>query len=313
MTNPPKHIFGPVPSRRLGRSLGVDVVPFKTCTYDCIYCELGRTTDKTVLRCEYAALDDVVTELDDRLKTIPAPDYITLAGSGEPTLYSRLGELIGRIKQKTSIPLAVLTNGSLFWDAEVRNALAQADLVLPSLDAGDDNAYQKINRPHSSIAFETMAAGLEAFRREYSKPVWLEVLLVGGITDSDQEVEKIARLAKRIQPDRVQLNTAVRPAAEHYARIVPAEKLHELANHFHPLPVDCIAEFHGGEFPSGRSVPDGEIISLLQRRPCTLKDIAESMGGSPRELQNQLKHLCAAGQIAIEKKQNRYFYIVQTH
>ena len=139
------HIFGPVPSRRLGRSLGIDLVPHKTCSYDCIYCQLGRTTCKTIERKEWVPLDAVVAELETKLS--PRPDYVTLSGSGEPTLYSRLDELIDRIKHLTDIPVAVLTNGSLLWQEVVQQQLAAADLVMPSLDAGNATAFHLVNRP----------------------------------------------------------------------------------------------------------------------------------------------------------------------
>ncbi|MCK4625431.1 MAG: radical SAM protein, partial [Phycisphaerae bacterium] len=170
------YIFGPVPSRRLGRSLGVDLVPFKTCSYDCIYCQLGRTTNKTIQRKEWVPLDDVVAELKTNLSS--QPDYITLSGSGEPTLYSRTGELIDRIKAVTDVPVAVLTNGSLLWNQEVCAQLMNADLIVPSLDAGDEMMFRAVNRPHEDISFEKMLKGLIEFRREYQGQYWLEVMFL---------------------------------------------------------------------------------------------------------------------------------------
>ena len=152
------HVFGPVPSRRLGRSLGVDLVPFKTCTYDCVYCQLGRTTNKTMERREWVPLDEVLAELKAKLHC--RPDYITLSGSGEPTLYSRMGELIERVQSMTDTPVAVLTNGSLLWQSEVRAQVMAADLVIPSLDAGNAPMFSAVNRPHETIAFERMIDGL---------------------------------------------------------------------------------------------------------------------------------------------------------
>jgi len=156
------YVFGPVPSRRLGRSLGVDVVPLKTCTYDCIYCQLGRTTRKTTERREWVPLEDVISELAEKLSA--EPDYVTLSGSGEPTLYSRIGELIQRIKRLTDIPVAVLTNGSLLWDPGVRKDLLRADLVVPSLDAADAGMFRVVNRPHEDISFDQMLRGLKESR-----------------------------------------------------------------------------------------------------------------------------------------------------
>jgi len=171
-----KYVYGPVASRRLGRSLGVDLVPFKTCTYDCVYCQLGRTTHRTIQRGEYVPVDAVLAGLKAKLALGPKPDYISLAGSGEPTLHARIGDLIAGIKLMTRIPIAVLTNGSLLWVPEVQDALMEADLVLPSLDAGDEPMFQRVNRPHPEILFEGMVDGLAAFTARFRKLVWLEVL-----------------------------------------------------------------------------------------------------------------------------------------
>ena len=183
-------IFGPVPSRRLGRSLGVDLVPFKTCTYNCIYCQLGRTTNRTLERHEWVPLDDVLGELETKLAT--QPDYITLSGSGEPTLYSRTGELIERIKSLTDVPVAVLTNGSLLWDADIRSQLMDADLVIPSLDAGDGAMFQAVNRPHEDISFEEMLSGLIEFCRQFRGQYWLEVMFLAGHNAIHDEAAKLA-------------------------------------------------------------------------------------------------------------------------
>ena len=222
-----RYIFGPVPSRRLGRSLGVDLVPFKTCTYDCIYCQLGRTTNKTVERREWVPLDDVLAELKDKLAT--SPDYITLSGSGEPTLHSRIGEVIEQIRSLTDVPVAVLTNGSLLWQEDVRRQLVTADLVVPSLDAGNRTVFQVVNRPHPDISFEKLLEGLAAFRNEYGGMYWLEVFVLAGYTAIPAEAQKLAECVRRIAPDRVQLNTVTRPPAEDYAMAVDRQRLEELA------------------------------------------------------------------------------------
>jgi wyosine [tRNA(Phe)-imidazoG37] synthetase (radical SAM superfamily) len=187
-----QHIFGPVPSRRLGRSLGVDLVPFKTCTYDCIYCQLGRTTNKTVQRKEWVPIDIIINQLKAKIDS--KPDYITLSGSGEPTLYLRLEELIFKIKDVTDIPVAVLTNGSLLWLPEVRNALKTADMVVPSLDAGSSRIFQYVNRPHPDITFNRMLQGLVDFRKDYSGKYWLEVFLLAGVTTLEAEVNILLKL-----------------------------------------------------------------------------------------------------------------------
>ncbi|MCL5097356.1 MAG: radical SAM protein, partial [Candidatus Omnitrophica bacterium] len=208
----------------------MDLVPFKTCTYDCIYCQLGRTTNLTVQRKEWVPMDAVLDELKQKL--VCRPDYITLSGSGEPTLHSRLGEIIEHIQAMSDVPVAVLTNGSLLWQKEVREELALANVVLPSLDAGDAVKFAFINRPHSIIAFEQMVEGLIAFRREFTGQYWLEVFLLGGYTAIEADVKKLATWVKRIRPNRVQLNTVTRPPAEDFASSVPPEALAHFARYF---------------------------------------------------------------------------------
>ncbi len=279
------YVYGPVPSRRLGRSLGVDLVPYKSCTYDCIYCQLGRTTNKTTERKEWAPVSDIVSELEGKLET--RPDYITLSGSGEPTLHSRIGDIIEKIRQMTSIPVAVLTNGSLLWDGEVRRELASAHLVVPSLDAGDAAMFEAVNRPHPEISFENMLDGLISFRKEYSGQYWLEVFLLTGHTALGLEATKLAECAGRINPDRVQLNTATRPAAEDWAAAVPSERLKDFTEIFSPK-AEVIADFRDiHQEPLFRAGQE-EIIHMLRRRPCTPNDIAN---GLPMHLNDVLKYL----------------------
>jgi len=275
-----KYVFGPVPSRRLGRSLGVDLVPFKTCTYDCIYCQLGRTTCKTIERKKWTPIDAVLDELKQKLAC--RPDYITLSGSGEPTLHSRIGELINAIQVMTNIPVAVLTNGSLLWQPEVRAQLANANVVLPSLDAGDEFRFRAINRPHAEISFARMVAGLVDFRREFRGQYWLEVFLLDGYTALKSEVAKLAEWVERIQPDKVQLNTVARPPAEEFAVVVPSERLNELARLFQPA-AEVIADHRGSGMRSKVQAGRGAVLGLLRRRPCTVKDVADGLGLHPTE------------------------------
>ncbi len=304
------YIFGPVPSRRLGRSLGVDLVPFKTCSYDCIYCQLGRTTNKTTQRKEWVPLDEVVAEL--RTKLSSAPDYITLSGSGEPTLYSRTGELIDRIKGMTDIPVAVLTNGSLLWKADVRSQLMNADLVVPSLDAGDEGMFRAVNRPHEDISFEKMLQGLIDFRREFQGQYWLEVFLLAGHNVITAEVEKLANCVSRIKPDRLQLNTATRPPAEDYAVTVERSRLNELAAMFTP-PAEVIADFRGvhqqREFAAGRE----GVMELLRRRPCSIDDIADGLGMHKNEVVKYVEELSAENAIEHSSVAGKLYYKATAH
>ena len=300
-----RHIFGPVPSRRLGRSLGVDLVPFKTCTYDCIYCQLGRTTHKTVDRREWVPMDEVLAELKAALST--RPDYITLSGSGEPTLFSRLDELIDRIRSLTTVPVAVLTNGSLLWHEDVRRQLRDAHLMIPSLDAGDAAMFQAVNRPHESIPFDRMLEGLISLRSGYAGEYWLEVFLLADLSAADGEVDKIVECVRRIRPQRVQLNTATRPTAEDYAVMVPRARLTELAARFEPL-AEVIADYRGvharSEFQAGRD----SVLEMVQRRPCSLDDIAEGLGMHRNEAVKYVEELDASGWLDKQVSGGRLFY-----
>jgi len=299
------YIFGPVPSRRLGRSLGIDIVPFKTCTYDCIYCQLGRTTCKTIERREWVSLDDIINEVKEKLST--RPDYITLSGSGEPTLFSRIGELIDRIRGITDTPIAVLTNGSLLWQDEVRRQVRIADLVIPSLDAADEMRFRYINRPHESISFKKMLNGLIVFRQEFQGPYWLEVFLLAGYTAIEAEVMKLAKCVELIRPDRVQLNTVTRPPAESFAEGVSRESMAILATMFNPH-AEVIADFHSiheeAEFVAGRE----EILNMLRRRPCSIEDIAAGLGMHRNEVVKYVEELSAENVIEQTLTAGKLYY-----
>ena len=296
-------VYGPVPSRRLGRSLGVDLVPFKTCTYDCIYCQLGPTTDKTLRRDRWIDPAVVVDQVRSRLES--RPDVIAVAGSGEPTLHEGLGEVIAGIKAVTDIPVAVLTNGSLLSRADVRRALAAADIVLPSLDAPDERLFRLVNRPHDGLGFARMVDGLVAFREGYAGQIWLEIMLLDGLTGSDVEVARLATLAARIKPDRIQLNTVVRPPMEHAAQRVSAERLHEFAAAFTPR-AEVIAAVSAAEGTG--AARRAEVLALLARRPCTVEDIATGLGIHRGEALKAASALVASGAAEEREHEGRAFY-----
>jgi len=304
-----KYLYGPVPSRRLGQSLGIDLAPFKTCTYDCIYCQLGRTTNKTMERRPYVPVHDILEELKIKLEAGETPDYISIAGSGEPTLHSEIGELIGMIKSMTSIPVAVLTNGSLLYKPQVSEALMRADLVIPSLDAGDETLFRYVNRPHNGISFDNMVSGLIEFTCDFQGQVWLEVLLVSGVTGMDADVKKIAALAKIISPAKVQLNTVCRPSSEEYACAVERKQMENLAGLFAGT-VEIISNDQPSLYSStaSRATVDNEIVSLLARRPCTLADICAGLGLHPHEAAKMLKKLVDEERIRTLRADHEVFY-----
>jgi wyosine [tRNA(Phe)-imidazoG37] synthetase (radical SAM superfamily) len=222
-----KYLFGPVPSRRLGMSLGIDLVPHKICSLNCIYCECGCTTNLTLKRKEYVPYNDVVKELDNYFSNNPNPDYITFSGSGEPTLNSRIGDVLQFIKlKKPDIPVAVLTNGTLFYQKQPRRELLNADLVLPSLDAASELSFRKINRPFHNLNIQMYIQGLQDFRNEYKGKIWLEVLIIPGYNDSNADLKLLKQAFDKIQPEIIQLNTLDRPGAVSDIRAATRTELH---------------------------------------------------------------------------------------
>jgi wyosine [tRNA(Phe)-imidazoG37] synthetase (radical SAM superfamily) len=304
------YLFGPVPSRRLGRSLGVDLIPPKTCPYHCIYCEVGPTTQHTRDRRDYHA-DLIMRELEDYLQH-PAgePDFITLAGSGEPTLNLGLGRIIARIKELTDTPVAVLTNGALLYLPEVRRELAAADVVLPSLDAAREETFRAINRPVPELTLAQLLGGLAALRREFSGQIWLEVMLLQGLNDSEVELAALSRAIRELAPDRVQLNTAVRPVVEARARPLTREEMTAIAS-FLGGPVEVIAAFNGAGAPAP-GAGDADLLEMLARRPMTAPDLARALGLPLNLVQKRLEDLCKSGLISHNIYQDQGFYRCQS-
>ena len=300
------YVFGPVPSRRLGRSLGVDLVPYKTCTYDCIYCQIGRTTNKTSHRQSWGAIDEILSQIGAKLSL--KPDFITLSGSGEPTLCTRIGELIQRIKAITDIPVAVITNGSLLCLARVREALKEVDLVVPSLDAGSDEVFQVINRPCPDISFEEMLEGLIKFRQQFSGQYWLEVFILAGINDSKTEIQKLADCIKLIKPDKVQVNTVSRPPAESFARAIDKETLEIIAKSLADN-AEIIADFQADHTQQGFVVQIENILEMLKRRPCSVEDISAGLGIHRNEVVKYIEELLKQGKIKPEQQAQSLYYI----
>jgi wyosine [tRNA(Phe)-imidazoG37] synthetase (radical SAM superfamily) len=300
------HLFGPVPSRRLGLSLGVDLVPPKTCTFDCVYCEVGRTTHLT-LRRQPHRVAEIIQELTDYLASPPGPlDYITLAGSGEPTLNQGIGEIIKAVKGLTTTPVALLTNGSLFYLPEVRDEVAGADVILPSLDAGREETFQRINRPHPGLSLERLILGLQALRREFAGQIWLEIVVLKGLNDEPEELAALRDLIRDLSPDKVQLNTAVRPVAHRSAQALTLDEM------------EAVAEFLGGGAeviaaatrmsPERLAVQDRDLIDMLARRPMTAVDLAQALGFPLSLVVKHLSRLAESGQILRDVHQDQDFY-----
>jgi wyosine [tRNA(Phe)-imidazoG37] synthetase (radical SAM superfamily) len=278
-----QYIFGPVPSRRLGRSLGVDIVPFKLCPLDCVYCQLGRTTDKVVVRKDYAPIEDVITELKQRLDEGIEADFITISGSGEPTLHSKLGELIDRIRTITVVPIAVLTNGVLFDDPSVRADCCKADVVLPSLDAADQQTFERINRPCTNISIGNVISGLCEFKNQFSGRIWLEVFIVDGINTAPEQIANLRAAIERIRPDKVQLNTAVRPTADVDVTGLTRDRLEQIASKLGDK-AEVVPDFTTIHFDKHMARGSEDILEMLRRRPCSLDDICHGLSMPPNEV-----------------------------
>jgi len=305
-----KYLFGPVPSRRLGMSLGVDLVPHKVCSLNCIYCECGRTTNLTTERKEYVPFDEVIKELEHFMNNNPAPDYITFSGSGEPTLNSRIGDVLQYIKSKhPDILVAVLTNGTLFSDKQVRRELLSADVVLPSLDTASDSTFHKINRPFHSINITDYIKGLEEFRKEYKSKIWLEVLIIPGYNDNEPDLELLKKAFIKIMPDSIQLNSLDRPGVIPDIPAAGKDELQHIADYWGLDNVEIIAAApKRKDIKSYRKDIETAILETIFRRPCTLEDLAKILGLHKNEINKYLDTIEADNKIETVRQERGVFY-----
>ena len=308
-----KHLFGPVPSRRLGMSLGVDLVPHKVCSFNCIYCECGATTRLTTHRAEYVPYADVVRELAHYFEHHPDPEYITFSGAGEPTLHSDLGKVLDFAKKlRPGVPVAVLTNGSLFNDPEVREELSRADVVLPSLDAATGTAFKRINRPAAGLSVEEYIRGLAAFRKEFHGEIWLEVFILPGFNDDQENLLSLRKAIPAIQPDRIQLNTLDRPGVISGLRAATRDELEKISASLSPWNVEIVAP--AGErhrIAAYRSDTESAILETISRRPCTADDIAKILGIHMNEVNKYLGVLEKDGKIETTRQERGTFYRIR--
>lgn len=308
-----RHLFGPVNSRRLGLSLGVDLAPFKYCSLNCVYCEVQRTTDLLVERAEYIEIDGVLAELDRALQQKPHLDYITFSGAGEPTLNSGIGRVIQHIK--THYPeykLALLTNGTLLYDKQLRQEILPCDLILPSLDSASQASYEKINRPHPQLRIETLIQSLIDLRKEYDGQIWLEVFIIQGINDVPEELEAMIRAIEQIKPDLVQLNALDRPGAEEWVQAAPPELLHSIQRLFSArltMPVEVIAKSALSVLQPVSDDFIAQIQAVLLRRPCTAEDLSVTLGAHINEVSKILRELNLQGKLSVKREARGVFYL----
>ena len=305
-----KHLFGPVPSRRLGVSLGVDLVPHKVCSMNCIYCEVGKTTTLTIKRGDYIPLKDLMKELSEYLANEPELDYITFSGAGEPLLHSGIGEIIHYIKTEyPQYKLALITNSTMLCEKKVRNEIKDIDLILPSLDAASELAFRKINRTHPKVKLSEIINGLIEFKKLFSGEMWLEVFLSPGINDTQEELANLKEAIMKISPDQVQLNTLDRPGTQTGLEPISEERMAEIAEFFRPLPVTVIAKFKSRNKLSSFDVNvESVILETISRRPCTAKDLSEMLGLHINEVNKYISTLLKDDKIVAEEQRRGVFF-----
>jgi wyosine [tRNA(Phe)-imidazoG37] synthetase (radical SAM superfamily) len=304
-----RYLFGPVPSRRLGISLGVDLVPPKICSMDCVYCECGATTRLTVERDEYVPTAEVIRELDAFLAGHPHPDFVTFSGAGEPTLHAGIGAILRHLKSRHTVPVALITNATLLDRPPVRAELLALDVLLPSLDAASDEVMQRINRPHPSVHVEGIVAGLEAFRREFPGEIWLEVFVLSPLNTTVAELENLQRAIDRIRPDRVQLNSLDRPGTETWVGKVPPDELEALAGRIAHPRVEVVSRYRRRQdIRAYRSDIESAIVETIARRPCTVEDLCSVLGLKDREVLKYLDVLESDRRLRAEVQERGIFY-----
>jgi len=305
-----KHLFGPVPSRRLGMSLGIDLIPKKVCSLNCVYCEVGKTTKLTVERLEYVKYDEVIAELKQFMSDKPKIDYFTFSGSGEPTLNSRIGEVLNYLKiNYPDIKTAILSNGTLFSYKELITEVLQADVILPSLDAASQSVFEKINRPHSTLKIETYIQGLIDLRTTYKGEIWLEVFFLKDYNNSKAELDLLKNAILKINPDSVQLNTLDRPGTIYGLISLSKIELQEIINYWNLPNVEIIASVQDRTSIGSYSGDiETAILETIARRPCTLDDLHRFLGIHVNEINKYLGTLEANNKIETVKLERGAFY-----
>jgi len=295
-----KYVFGPVNSRRLGVSLGIDIVPFKVCSFNCVYCECGSTTELTGEVKEYLPYDGIISEIKEALDRKPVLDVITFSGSGEPTLNSRLGDLIRFIKKNyPEYKVAVLTNSSGLHRADVRENLLQADILYPSLDAVSENVFNRIMRPLPGVDPAGIVDSIALFRKEFKGKLCLEIFIIEGINDTEDELQKLKEACIKIVPDEIHLNHLDRPGAEEWVKPAGITNMERVKNYFYPLPVKLIRR-DPGKTATGEYFDEYEkcVLNAVQQNGSTAEELSGSLGMRLFDVLRALKSLQQKGEVA---------------
>ncbi len=305
-----KYIFGPVRSRRLGISLGIDLVPHKTCSLDCVYCECGKTTHLTLKRKAYVPVEEIKRELTAYLTENPGVDCITFSGSGEPTLHSGIGEIISFIKERfPGYRLVLLTNGTLFHLPGVADEVKGVDVIVTSMDAALEESFGKVNKPHPELSMETMTGGLTRLREVFSGALWIEFFVIEGVNDSPEELAALKAIAEGVSADKIQVNSLDRPGTEEWVAPVSKERLAELAGFFKGAEAVGAADASHREKIVSKDFT-ARILSMIKRRPCTVEDISRSIGLRSNEVALHMAHLLEKGLVIRKKMTRGDFFLV---
>lgn len=296
-----KYIFGPVPSRRLGLSLGVSPIPESCCNYSCVYCQLGRTRNMTNTRSDFFPLKEIIGEFKEYLKKGSSFDVVSIVGEGEPTLYLRLEELIISLKELTDKPVVVITNGSLLYLEEVRKALYNSDIVLPSIDGYDEDSFKKINRPWGKIEYQMVINGLKEFSRNFKGELWLEIMLMKGLNDSKEQILEYKKLLDEIKYDRLYINTPVRPPAEDNIEEIDKITMEYAVNILGGISIDLISS---QGFSSDINDHREAVMSIIKRHPMNQMEInsfLESRGCDQEEREKIITDLKGDKKVAVKE------------
>ncbi len=303
------YLFGPVPSRRLGLSLGVDLVPSKTCSLDCVYCESGKTTHLTVLRKPWVDVDKVTDELERFLSQNPGLDVVTFSGSGEPVLNTSMPEIVTFLKTRfPAYRTALLTNGTLFYMEQARRNVLEIDRIIASLDAVSPDVFRKVNRPHPDLDPERIIQGLIDLRKEYRHELWIEIFIVPGLNDTDRELDLLSSAVRRIAPDRVQINTLDRPGTEPWVKRAEKSELERIQGHFDRLEIIGLESCRGMVLGVEEKALEPAILQLVRRRPCTPDDMVKSLGLDRARIDAALARLMTDGKIQCEAMERGLFF-----
>lgn len=305
-----KYVFGPVKSRRLGVSLGIDIIPYKLCSFNCVYCECGATTHLTSEMREYIPADDIIREIDSVLSASPELDVVTFSGSGEPTLNSAIGKIISHLKERyPRYRVAVLTNSTTMHIPEVRRSIMQADMIFPSLDAASDEVFRRIMKPAAGVNVHDIIEGLVALRREYTGKICLEIFIIEGINDTGEELRLLKSASERISPEEIHLNSLDRPGTEKWVRPVSPERMAEIKKFFEPLNVRIIGRAAVPATVSNyNSSLEKRLLDSLKAEAVRAGDVAAELGERVVDVIRAAEKLAERGEAGIIKGDNPGIY-----